>query len=227
MEKIIERVKKLLTMAEQGTENERKVAMLQVQKLVLKHHLDLNEIVQESKPKSIVSRRAGVGFNAKQIWVSDLANVIADNFRCVRYFIGYNKIQTIKFMGEELDVNIACNVFEFALSDAKRNADKLVNNYYRNYGTSKGIRASYYSGYVSGLRQAYYEQVQQNQEFGLVLVKPKEAIDYKASLKAATWNYIGKIGIYHSDIANKGYKDGYQLGKPKRIKRFQEELELE
>ena len=112
MEKIIEKIKKLLNMTQENgaSENEAIVAALRAQKLMAEYNINVADIETSDDSTTIVEESFVCGKNNK--WKVRLAAIIAKNFRCRVYFIDKSKVV---FYGYESDAKIALDVFKFLI----------------------------------------------------------------------------------------------------------------
>lgn len=96
---IIIKIQKLLALSKSSNQNEAQNAMLKAQKLLIKYKLSLQEVESFSKENvKIEDFRTEQKFRGKS-WKSNLAKVIADNFRCFMYFNTENyKVHRVCFM---------------------------------------------------------------------------------------------------------------------------------
>ena len=215
MDRIIEKIKKLLTMAERGTENEAKVAMLKAQRLAAEYEIDINKLNQEKRDEKIV--KAYTDYSAASRWVTDLATVIAHNFRS-DIFISNKKIALI---GYETDTVLIKNILDFAFKDANKRASKVSNEIRKEKGSASGVKDYYFEGYVTGLEKAYEEQVRSNKKFEVMIVKPREVTEFINNITATFTAYRKRNILNDYDLINKvhgqGVQDGYALGNPKKI----------
>ena len=70
-------------------------------------------------------------------------------------------------------------------------------------------------GFVQGVSQAFKEQDEQNQEWGLVLVVPQAVTDSMADMGKKT--SYGKMKGGHSDYRSMGYQDGRKFDPTTRL----------
>lgn len=126
-ESIVEKIQKLLnTTTEKGaTEAEAQNAMLMAQKLMAKNGLDMADI--EANTESAETKKEvmeGFGTDAIKLawWHKQLANIIADNFRCYNFQRTYGGVSKIVFLGLKADVEIAKSIFKFATIQIEHHA---------------------------------------------------------------------------------------------------------
>lgn len=98
-----------------------------------------------------------------------LASIIAHNFRCYAFFAGRGRA-IIEFLGKKLDVEIAKEVYLFALAHINYFSKLYIKRQSHVTGSTTGIKNDYIRGFLSGLVKGFEKQVLEN-TWGLVLVK--------------------------------------------------------
>lgn len=205
--KIIEKIKKLLSLSESSNQHEARLAMLKAQELLVKHKLSLREIedykIDSNKIKDLASN---ITFT-KAKWKAILAGLIADNFGCYIYFKTRN-VNTITFFGREEDIAVCNLVLEYAVDCIESTIKRIQYKYKKAGYSTKGVANDYAIGFIKGMTEQFDEQKRTNQEWGLVLSKDKEVVDaynkkvFKKSINTNT-RYKG-----NSNVFNQGHKDG-------------------
>jgi len=213
MSEITEKIKKLIAQSE-GTsfEAEAQTAMLMAQKLMIKHNLSMID-VEDVSIKEVVEL-AFTDYERQAWWKKSLARIIADNFRC-EYFnrMSGQHSSKIVFIGLKDDIETAKIVFKYATKSIISNSDKFVKKAKSNNVYKKGIKNAYISGYLTGLRDKYREQVENN-NWGLVLVKDplvKEELNKFNLRKGAP---IRAKMTNDNNAKNSGYRDGKSFSSP-------------
>ena len=91
-EKIIEKIKKCLELANNNpSAEEAKSAALMAQKLLAKYNIsmsDIEDVAQEQIEESPVWFKDLVTWGVVRGWKYELAEIVASNFRCKRFFYG-------------------------------------------------------------------------------------------------------------------------------------------
>lgn len=198
MEKIIEKIKKLLEMTEENgaSENEAMVAALKAQKLMAEYNLTVADIGTHDSKEIIVEESFDCGKGDK--WKFRLANIIARNFCCTVYFI--NKTHVV-FYGYQKDAKIAVDVFKFIFNIGNKLADKCYYEYYKKGENTRGVKNAYLAGFCKGI-----DEVLGKQCTALMIVVPEEVKESFAE-KSKNWNTIQN----HLTMANDG--KAYQKGR--------------
>lgn len=179
MDKVIEQVRKLMALAENTSfPEEAQSAMLVAQKLMAKHSITSRDLrVEEERAQEEVMMTVG----RRDTFVSVLANVITENFRCaslwrkasLRVNGRLRSAYTLTFLGLEEDVAVASEVF----SSAKKAAESLARDFVREHGGGRRVRNSYLLGWAHGLARKFDEQKKTNRTVALAVMKPKAVQD--------------------------------------------------
>lgn len=201
--KIIEKIKKLLSLSESSNSNEAEVAMLKAQELLAKHKLSLKE-VQEYKVvnSKIETKRTNITFTTAK-WKGELAGLIADNFGCYCYF-KTRGTNSVVFLGREEDVTVSNIVIDYALDFIESVTNRIKYSYKRDGLSTRGVVNDYAMGFIEGLRDKFDQQKSKNQEWGLVLVKDKEVTEKYENIKFNR--------TLNTDSTFKGNSDAYECG---------------
>lgn len=221
--KVIERVKKLLALAESKNSNEAQSALMKAQALIMKHKLDMREIEEyDSSSIKVETKLTDYTFDHKARWKGRLAMMIADNFGCFCYF-RTNRTRRIVFLGKDEDVYVCEIMYKYALdsivSEVKRRRKRINRQGY----SAVGLMGDYALGFIDGLEERFEEQKAQHQEWGLVLVKDikvQEAYDnikFGKSISLQT-KFSGNSDAYYG-----GKKDGKSFSISDRIEKEGEE----
>ena len=145
IEKVIEKINKLLALADQSrnpSENEAILASLQVQKLLAKYNLSLTDVTGERPEEEVEQSVADVGTGKK--WKYNLATAIADNYACKAFFVG---AEQIVFYGYKADIVAARRVFVYLFKVGDKLANQYVKKERERYGYADGV----YNSFVKGL----------------------------------------------------------------------------
>lgn len=172
--KILNKVKKLLAMAEGGTKHEQEVAYFQAQKLMAKYHIEMHDVRDLEKEKAITIY-VGEEYNIKKDCFMKLQHIIGKNFRCKTYYSYPNKKTFLpRFVGFETDVTVAVEVFKSAYDYAKNEANRIAMREYNTYGSSMGVRDDFIDGFIAGLAEGFRKQLEESKETAIMIVIPKE-----------------------------------------------------
>lgn len=198
MEKIIEKIKKLLAMTEENgaSENEAMIAALKAQKLMAEHNLTIADIDTDEKGQTIIEEACDAGKGDK--WKYKLANVIAANFCCKTYVA---QRRWIIFYGYEKDAKIASEVFKFLFKMGNKLADRCYYDYYKRGENTKGVKNTYLVGFCEGISEVLGKQCT-----ALMIVVPKE-VDESFQEKTKTYDTL------HSRMSMNCDKRAFERGK--------------
>lgn len=196
--KVIEKVKKLLALAESDNEAEAKNAMLKAQKLMAKNSLNLEEVLGE-KEDEVLEVMAEHKWNAK--FRIPLSKVIAENFRCEVFMSNNN----IFFFGHKEDCLICKETFEFAYKFVYSMGNRAYNKAKKEGRRTDGVFNSYAMGFIYGLKNALEVQAK-----ALMIITPPEVSEKFSEVMsgAKTKKYSGLTGTDYN-----AYRAGVEDGK--------------
>lgn len=218
IEKVKDKIKKLLKLSESPNENEAKLAVKKAQRLMAAYKLQMGDI--EEKEDKVIERVFMDNYctpykNAYRIVLRD---TIAEFYCCVGYSVKMDSNSTKLYTalrGFENDVEICESVIKFA--------DSYINDWFKEYKGTVGHlfgmssqrlnadKTQYGIGFANGLKELLEEQMNSiNQEWGLVMVAPKEAQDFLNSCSRK------QLGINQS-ANQKIYDDGFNAGRKAEI----------
>ena len=212
----VKKIKKCLALSESNNNpEEAQSALLMAQKLMAKYYIDKNDIDNHEDDK-IATKFSVVSNKSRLMWYeSSLATVIANNFRCISYSTGNrSRGKEIIFLGLEEDVEIAQEVFIFALKKMKKLAEQKIKEIDSNDKKYKSsFKNDFYRGFIDGLDRGFKEQVEQNSwEMVLVIdslvLKEAESLNLKkVKPKGIPPKFSNNKKLY-----NEGYKNGKDFG---------------
>lgn len=201
--KIISKIAKLLALSESPNEFEAKAAMLKAQELLIKHKMTIKDIKEYNNEKTnVIENLTSITFT-KAKWKGKLAYVIAENFGCYSFFRTLNT-NRIVFMGKEEDATICTIVMEYAVDCINDKVKKLRYEYLKAGYSTKGLESDYALGFISGLNTAFENQKEDNQDWGLILVKDQVIID--------KYNSIHFKKLLNTDMDYQGFDEVYCSG---------------
>lgn len=217
-DQIINRIKKLLTLAEdKANMEESHSAFLTAQKLMVKYGVDPKEITDDEEVKEVLQKGNG-DYKRLFWWEKRLAQIISKNFRCKNYIhsthvSGRNQMQRkIVFMGLEQDVELANAMNKLVIDAIQFYANRYIklNHITGNRAYTTQAKNDYMKGFIDGLKDKFDEQLS-NQEWGLVLVIPKEVEDKFEEVVTGKGIplKVPKTNSYHN--FQSGYEDGYRI----------------
>jgi hypothetical protein len=210
---IIEKIRKLLALANSSNEHEAALAAGHVQRLLSEHNLAMADIEAAHRPDKADTVETTVSKSLPK-WLRHLSAGVSTAFDCQA--IHHPATGKMTFIGVGADVQIAA--YTFAYLD--RTIRKLCSTYMKhNVGSTPAgrhrelMRQSYYLGAVSTITARLREQKAQTPVTTGALVPVKEG------LIRQTMNEIGAIRTMHSrrsyvntDAYSSGQTDGRQVG---------------
>lgn len=203
MERVIERINKLLALADQSrnnSEQEAIAASLQVQKLLAKYNLSLTDVTGERPEEDVEQSIADVGKG--KLWKCSLADTVALNFACKCYFVGNSKEQVV-FFGYKADVIAARRTFIYLFKVGNKLANQTAKNYREKYGYADGIYNSFCSGFVSGIKKELDKQCKAL----AIVVQPKVQESWDA-FSEGFGRFNSNISVNNIEAYKKGQIEG-------------------
>jgi hypothetical protein len=178
-EKIIAKIKKLLAVNEAAgaTRDEAINAAIIAQKLIAEHGIGPEDLI-DGKPREIVEEE--IPFGKSIGYCKALAAVVAKNFRCLSYinkqrgYTGHRcerKVErdiSVTFVGYDIDVAAAINIYEYLRDVGLRLAGAAVRRY-----RGRGVKGAYLRGFIFGVNAELEKQCE-----ALLLVTPMEVEQY-------------------------------------------------
>jgi hypothetical protein len=219
---VIDKIKKLMALSSDSTatQNEVETSVMLIQRLLLKSGLSMEDIYSSVEDGSKIEEVDSGEYSEMKWYFIDLADIIANNFRCgiiintktitnmINGKIHIKKKKSIHFIGRKLDVEITKDLYVLL----RKRLIKDLGIFYKsevagNHYNPGAYINTYTEGWLLGLKNKLYEQVNQ---YALVVVKPKEVKDILDSLdelKSKT-----KKSVEDSLIQNLGFEDGSRAG---------------
>jgi hypothetical protein len=218
MEKIIDKIRKLLALANSSNEHEAALAASHAQRLLSEHNLAMADIETENKPQSADKVETNVSKTLPK-WVRHLSAGVSVAFDCQA--IHYPSLGKMTFIGIGVDVQIAAYTFSYL----EQTVRKLCNSYMKNHVNDivpnrhrELMRQSYYLGAVSTITGRLNEQKIQTPITPGALVPVKEGLIKKAMAEIGPTRSVRSRKSYiNSHAYNKGQQDGQQVGIHKGI----------
>lgn len=208
-DKLLRKIKKSLALSQNNSnENEAQTALLKAQEMMAKYNLSLSEIDLKEHDKMKESDIQVAYKGRGTFWVKSLARIIADNFRCYYFYSTLNRKTYIKFLGLKEDVEIAKEVYTFAVDVIDFYSKMyILDNMIEGKGEITKSKNSYIVGFLSGLKDKFKEQVNKN-NWGLILVKDALVDQAYGNLKLVRGRSSNSITTGDSKARAEGYKQG-------------------
>ncbi|MBQ9005795.1 MAG: hypothetical protein IJ092_05415, partial [Atopobiaceae bacterium] len=179
-------------------------AALQAQRLIARHEVTQDEL-SEGDLGDVVEVESRWVDNER--WRGWLAYVVAQNFRCKAYYKKGPHPRLDVFVGHELDARAAELTYTHLSQVALRLCGRVERRYRAMYGTARGVRHAYMSGFVDGIREELERGTQ-----ALMLVRQQDVDDYfdELSHNFSTERKRRVIKVPHDHKAI--YADGHECG---------------
>lgn len=97
-------------------------------------------------------------------------------------------------------------VLEYAIDTINSIVKRLRYKYRKEGHSTKGLENDFALGFINGLEEAFEKQKEENQEWGLVLKKDNEVVNYYKELEKT---FTGSI---HTNLNFKGFSQAYYEG---------------
>jgi len=215
---IIEKIRKLLALANSSNEHEAALAASHAQRLLSAHNLAMADIESEQKPQSADKVEASVSKTLPK-WVRHMSAGVCTAFDCQG--IHHPATGKMTFIGVGADVQIAA--YTFAYLD--KTVRKLCSNYMKLHANEniptrhrELMRQSYYLGAVSTINLTLREQKVQTPITPGALVPIKEGLIKKAMSEIGPTRTVRSRKSYiDSHAYTRGQEDGQQIGIHKGI----------
>ena len=196
--KVVEKIRKLLALAESDNEAEAKNAMLKAQKLMAKNSISLEQVSDE-KEDEVFHAMAEHKWNAK--FRIPLSQIIAENFRCEVYMCDNN----IVFFGHKEDCIICRETFEFAYRFVYSMGNRAYNKAKKEGRRTEGVFNSYALGFMYGLKNSLEAQAK-----ALMIITPPDVTEKFEEAMAGT-STRKSSGLKGTDFS--AYRAGVEDGK--------------
>ena len=208
-DKILDKVKKLLALAESDNENEAAAAAGAAQRLLLEHNLTISDVSKVTQEDATIEEKAVDVQGRLSAWRLSLCEGVATALGCrVLISKGYGKTSLL-IVGAPNDVCVAQVTYEYLIGVV----DKLTRQNARGWGRT--YANSYRQGIVARLQERLRAQTKQNKEelkekatevgTALVLRKEQNLSDYMNKFK-------GTYRSGNSSLDYGAYSSGYQDG---------------
>lgn len=182
MADIREKIKKLLALATSPNENEARDALLKAKELMAKNKLSEEDFEEKDLTlRHVRCDQVKWTTDSGNIWMVELCKVLCENYCCTCGWHTPDRSRThiLVITGIGDDAQICKSVVEYAVGFI---ASRITILQRKSTGDGKAVSKSYAEGFITGLEEAFAEQKEQHQEWGLVVVKPQEVQDYEKSM---------------------------------------------
>ncbi|MEG0165403.1 DUF2786 domain-containing protein [Anaerorhabdus sp.] len=214
-ENILIRIQKLLNVADRGTPNEQKIAMMKAQKLMLDYRIELADLHGVSVEK-VVSLRCAEEVNSYVKWIDDLTRIICKNFRCRPLYFRpkkrKGKFTRTTVCGLEQDAQICKSVLEYAVKVAQCDCKRVINQMqYLGDSPTKGYKNTFMNGFNEGIKEGFYQQILKNNLYAVAEVVPEEVNNYVNTLDKVKLPYNSQKAVEDFIVHDMGYQKGIEF----------------
>lgn len=223
MSKNIEsKIAKLLEMATKGTKHEQTIAMVKAQELMLKHHIEMDDVKLATREK-IIKVDIDDRVNCYSEWTMRLVGIMAKNFRChaayCNIFRKKGKRRIAVILGFETDVGICKMMIEDGFNLITKLSKSEVNWKYRNGESVKGVKEAYINGFLKGLVDGFEELIASNNKYALIIQEPIEVKEEASrQFKFADFKTNNIQAVDDESVHEHGYIEGKNYAKNKKTK---------
>jgi hypothetical protein len=210
---IIEKIKKLLALANSSNEFEAALAAAHAQRLLSKHNLGMADIETSHKPDNADKIEMGAAKTLPK-WVRHLSSGVCNAFDCQAIHNATKGM--LSFIGVGADAQVAAYTFTYLDRTVRNLCSTYMKRHVSDTITGRNRerrRQSYYLGAVSTITARLQEQKV------CTPVTPGALVPLKEALIKQTIDEIGKVrtmhsrrSYIHSDAYSKGQNDGRQVG---------------
>ncbi len=217
-DKLINKIENLIRLSSSDNEHEARAAMMKARELMAKYHIRMEDVSPEEKESETVECSTTLE-KFRESWVSDLAAVIAENFRCRILILRRAKggIYKIRFYGVNDDSFVCMEIFRYALQ-VVHNRIKTMRGIFKESGKDfeYNDKLLYCHGFMKGLQINFAEQTRQqrsldNDSFALALCVPAvvdKAIESMGDLDIERPSARPTMSRKNSMLYGIGYTDG-------------------
>lgn len=218
-DKLIDKIEKLIRLSSSNNEHEARAAMMKARELMAKHHIRMEDVSPEERENESVECSTTLE-KFRESWISDLAAVIADNFRCRTLILRSARggIYKIRFYGVNDDSFVCMEIFRYALQVVNSRV-KTMRGIFKESGKSfeYNDKLVYCHGFMTGLQANFTEQTRQQRRsrdddcFALALCVPAvvdKAIESIGDLENKKPSERPTISRKNSMLYGIGYTDG-------------------
>ncbi|GAM10391.1 hypothetical protein OR1_02680 [Geobacter sp. OR-1] len=215
---VIEKIRKLLALANSSNEHEAALAASHAQRLLSEHNLAMADIESEQKPQSADKVEAQVSKTLPK-WVRNLSAGVCTAFDCQA--VHHPATGRMTFIGVGADVQVAAYTFSYLDKTLRRLCSSFmkINSSDRHTNRHRELmRQSYYLGAVSTITGRLREQKIQTPITPGALVPIKEGLIKKAmSDMGPMRTFHGRRSYIDSHAYSQGQQDGQAVGINKGI----------
>lgn len=202
---IIEKIRKILALAENNPSEEEAVAAAsKAQRLMAKYAIEENEVGEVITEENINYSECIISGKVQK-WRVQLALVLGKNFRCKVLMVHGN----VAFYGYDSDVKICSEVFKTLYSMGAKLSERAKRQWRDKYGTAKGVRNSFCLGFITGIKSALDKQCT-----ALMIVVPQKVEEkFNKDVLKNQGNRKSYNPTLSGDINSKVFSEGFEKAK--------------
>lgn len=222
VEKIVQKIQKLLALSNSPNENEAAVALKKARALMLKHHIEQMDLDTAVSGESFEIKR----FSIKYPWMLSFWGKVCRNHRCEVYMSTIReRNQKVRYeavvYGYPFDIECVTIMMDYIIHALKVGIQKVKKEIRsdNSYADTTGIANTYRVAFLKGLQIAFDEQQAEDARFALMCVTPKEIKEEYGKLDLKSMSVLKPINVnrYTNDVISAGKRDGYNAAKNRQI----------
>lgn len=211
-EKMIEKIKKMLALAENNPSMEEGLAAaLQAHKLMAKYNIHEDDVTLEEVKEEIISVFSTQAHDSHLMgWRKQLGLVVATSFRCKCYTHG----KDVVIRGFVDDAKLAMDVYLMLYSVGHKLAKKEETKERSKTGSAKGIYTSVATGFVKGVNDALAKQCT-----ALLVITPKEVEEDWTEFSSNMKKTKSRLTVSNAKAYETGYSEGKQAVRSRSLEK--------
>lgn len=216
--KVLEKVKKLLALANSGNENEARLAAERASEILVRHNLSMQDVEKAESEYGSTVVRDSFWCETEEKYVCSIINAhfFVETFDRLhaneRHPTSKSRRRTLTFVGTKTNIEIAEYIYKFLMTEFRM----MWKTYKIESNTNERSRQSYYLGLFNGLHaQLRARRIAVETETGLVVVKDK-------GLSRHIEKNFGKLKKTATKVADRDASAraaGFEQGKTMQIRR--------
>jgi hypothetical protein len=206
MEKIKDKIQKLLNLSESNNKHESLLALKKARELMIKHNIEQAELNKE-EIKDVIFEKTDI--DIKMNWKKHLVATLKSYLRIEIAANTMNRKVKLVLIGFKSDVEIAKTFYV----NMFKTLEKLYKRYFKDLGkpVDNATRNDYIMGFIDGVKHTWDKQNQEYDKYMLMVITPRETketfVNWKQEKNIKNKNYNTKYRN-DGDAINAGYKDG-------------------
>ncbi|MGG5373495.1 DUF2786 domain-containing protein [Enterococcus sp. AZ196] len=209
----IDKIQRLLALANDANDAESMVALAKAQQLMLEGNVTEEDIFQHKQQQEKPFVRDKIINKGKpQKWVYRLAALIAKNFRVKYYYATKGKETELHYLGVTSDVQIAEITFQYARGSISYSSKAFMRQpeIKRKYKRKWRLKQDYIEGYLTALGTVFRKQVRTSgYELALQLPEVVEIEIEKLNLESGK-DFSHEVE--NNEVSNLAFYTGYEDG---------------